>query len=45
MKALFTAPMAASLGVKNPFPKEYEEVMSNLSIDTYEEARGSDSDG
>lgn len=45
VKALFTAPMAASLGVKNPFPKEYEEVMSNLSIDTYEEARGVDSDG
>lgn len=45
VKALFTAPMAASIGVKNPFPKEYEEVMTSLSIDAHEEDRGEDSDG
>lgn len=33
VKALFTAPMAASIGVPNPFPEEYEEVMESLSVD------------
>lgn len=44
VKALFTAPMSQSLGVDNPFPDEYEELMSALSIEEDAEPSG-DVDG
>lgn len=39
IRAFFTAPMANSIGVENPYPEEYKEAMEELSI-SLEESEG-----